>query len=133
MTSARASAASLSAPSGPRRRLVRALGFPLARIVLAVIVVSIAMNATRALLKYTGLSAERGAPHRLALLLLGTVATIVVVHAAYLAYVHYIEGRAASEFAATGAVVSHGPRKAVNAGSENCPLGWPQRVVRAPS
>lgn len=103
MTSAQASAASLSAPSGPRRRLVRALGSPLVRIVLAVIVVSIAMNATRALLKYTGLSAQRGAPHRLALLLLGTVATIAVVHAAYLAYVHYIEGRAASEFAATGA------------------------------
>jgi uncharacterized protein len=66
-------------------------------------VVSIAMNATRAILKLAGLAPERGAPHRLALLLLGTVATIAVVHAAYLAYVRYLEGRAATEFAATGA------------------------------
>ncbi|HET7620613.1 MAG TPA: type II CAAX endopeptidase family protein [Gemmatimonadaceae bacterium] len=104
MTSAQLSSASLSAPPGPRRRLVRALRFPLVRIVLAVIVVSIAMNLTKAILGYAGLTAVRGAPHRLALLLLGTVATIGVVHAAYIAYVHYVEGRAASEFAPTGAV-----------------------------
>lgn len=103
MTSARATAATLSAPSGPRRRLVRALRFPLVRIVLAVIVVSIAMNATRAILAFAGLAPERGAPHRLALLILGTVATIVAVHAAYLAYVRYLEGRAVSEFPVTGA------------------------------
>jgi membrane protease YdiL (CAAX protease family) len=103
MTSAQATAATLSAPSGPRRRLVRALRFPLVRILLAVIVVSIAMNATRGILKFAGLAPERGAPHRLALLLLGTVATIAVVHAAYLAYVRFVEGRSATEFAMTGA------------------------------
>jgi len=103
MTSAQATAATLSPPSGPRRWFVRVLRFPLVRIVLAVIVVSIAMNATRAILKLGGLAPERGAPHRLALLLLGTVATIAVVHAAYLAYVRHLEGRAATEFAATGA------------------------------
>ncbi|HEY9428711.1 MAG TPA: type II CAAX endopeptidase family protein [Gemmatimonadaceae bacterium] len=103
MTSAQDTAAMPSPQSGPRRRFVRALRFPLVRIVLAVIVVSIAMNATRGILKLAGMAPERGAPHRLALLLLGTVTTIAVVHAAYLAYVRYLEGRAATEFAATGA------------------------------
>lgn len=103
MTSAQASAATLPAPSGPRRRLVRALRFPLVRIVLAVIVVIAAMNGTRAILKFAGLAPERGAPHRLALILLGTVTTIAVVHIVYLAYVRYLEGRAATEFGASGA------------------------------
>jgi membrane protease YdiL (CAAX protease family) len=71
--------------------------------VLAVIVVSGAMNATRGILKLAGLAPERGAPHRVVLLLLGTVATIAVVHVAYLAYVRYLEGRPANELAATGA------------------------------
>lgn len=103
MTSARTTAAALSAPSGPRRQLVRALRFPLVRIVLAVIVVSIAMNATRAILTFADLAPKRGAPHYLALLILGTVVTIAAVHAAYLAYVRYLEGRAVSELAVTGA------------------------------
>ena len=104
MTSEQDSAVTLPAPSGPRRRLVRALRFPLVRIVLAVIVVSAAMNGTRAILKFAGLAPERGAPHRVTLLLLGTIATIAVVHVVYLAYVRYLEGRAATEFGATGAV-----------------------------
>ncbi|HET7552753.1 MAG TPA: type II CAAX endopeptidase family protein [Gemmatimonadaceae bacterium] len=103
MTSAQPTAVTPSAPAGPRRWLVRALRFPLVRIVLAVIVVSVAMNATRAILKFAGLVPERGTPHRLALLLLGTVVTIAVVHVAYLAHVRYMEGRSATELAASGA------------------------------
>jgi len=103
MISAPAARAAHSAPSGSRHRLARVLRFPLVRIVLATLVVSAAMNAARAALKAAGLSSERGVPHRLALTLLGTCATIAVVHAAYLTYVRYLEGRPASELAATGA------------------------------
>jgi membrane protease YdiL (CAAX protease family) len=75
------------------------LRFPLVRILLAVVVVSIAMNGTRIFLKLLGLAPERGAPHRVALILLGTVATIAVVHVAFLLYVRYVEGRSATELA----------------------------------
>lgn len=102
MTSTQGAAAGMAAPTSPRGRLLRVVRFPLVRVVLAVVVVSIALNATRAVLKLAGLAPERGVPHRLALMLLGTVATIAVVHAAYLAYVRLVEGRAATEFAVTG-------------------------------
>lgn len=95
--------ATLPAPAGPRGRLVRALRFPLVRILLAAVVVSIAMNGMRAILEALGLAPSRGAPHRLALIILGTIATIAVVHIAYLLYVQYIEGRSATEFAVAGA------------------------------
>lgn len=103
MTSARVNATPSSAPSGPPTRLARALRFPLVRIVMAVIVVSIAISATRAILRVAGLAPRSGAPHHLALLLLGTVATIAVVHAAYIAYVRLVEKRSVTEFATAGA------------------------------
>ncbi|HEU6453536.1 MAG TPA: type II CAAX endopeptidase family protein [Gemmatimonadaceae bacterium] len=106
----------LPSPASPRGRIVRGLRFPLVRIVLAAIVVSIAMNGTRILLKLLGLAPVRGAPHRLALILLGTVATIAVVHAAYLLYVRYVEGRSATEFAPAGSVKELGTGMLIGAG-----------------
>ncbi|HEU4586473.1 MAG TPA: type II CAAX endopeptidase family protein, partial [Gemmatimonadaceae bacterium] len=103
MTFANHGAAALPTPAGPRSRIVTVLRFPLVRILLAAIVVSIAASGTRIILKLLGLAPERGAPHRLALILLGTVATIAVVHGAYLLYVRYVEGRSATEFAVVGA------------------------------
>jgi membrane protease YdiL (CAAX protease family) len=116
MTSADPTAATLPAPASPRGRIVRALRFPLVRIVLAAIVVSIAMNGMRVILKLLGLAPERGAPHRLALILLGTVATIAVVHIAYLLYVRYVEGRSATEFALGGWVKELGTGMLIGAG-----------------
>lgn len=103
MTSDNPAAATPPIPARPRDRIVRALRFPLVRIVLAAIVVVAAMNVTRMFLEILGLAPARGAPHRVALLLLSTVATIAIVHGAYLLYVRYMEGRAASEFAPAGA------------------------------
>lgn len=103
MTFTQSGAVGMSGPSGSRSRLVRALRFPLVRIVLAVIVVSIALNATRKVLELAGLAPLRDSPHRLALILLGTIVTIAVVHAAYLAYVRFVEGRPCTELAASGA------------------------------
>jgi membrane protease YdiL (CAAX protease family) len=116
MTSANPAAATLPAPASPRRRLVKALRFPLVRILLAVIVVSIAMNGTRVLLELLGLAPVRGAPHRLALTLLGTVATMAVVHSAYLLYVTYVEGRSATEFALAGSAKELGMGMVIGAG-----------------
>ncbi len=87
-----------------RSRAARVLRFPLVRLLLAAMVVSVAANGTRVALGSLGLAAARGAPHRTALMLLGTIATIAVVHVAYLLYVHHIEGRAVTEFAPTGAL-----------------------------
>lgn len=103
MTPVQTTVATLPVPAGPRSRIVRALRFPLVRIVVAVLVVSIAMNGTRVILKLTGIAPERGAPHQAVRILLVTGATIAAVHAAYLLYVRYVEGRAATEFAGRGA------------------------------
>lgn len=102
MTSAQSSAVTMSPPSDPRRRLARALLLPFVRLVLALVVVSVAMSATRAILNLAGLAPARGVP-RLPALLLTTVATIGVVHVAYLAYVRWLEGRAATELAKANA------------------------------
>lgn len=105
MSSAQSAAPEAGAPAGGPGRFLRVVRFPLVRIVLAVVVVSIALNATRGVLKLAGLApGAGGSPHRLVLTLLGTVATIVVVHLAYLLYVRFVERRHLSEFAATGAV-----------------------------
>lgn len=116
MTSATPTAAAFPSPTSPRSRIAKVLRFPLVRIVLAAIVVIIAMNATRILLKFLGLAPERGAPHRLALMLLGTVATIAVVHAAYLLYVRYVEGRSVTEFALAGSAKELGLGMLIGAG-----------------
>ena len=104
MTSAKSTTTGMAATSSPRDRLLRVVRFPLVRIVLAVIVVSIALNAIKGLLKLAGLAPGRGSTSSLALALLSTVITIAVIHAAYLAYVRFVEGRAATEFAASGAI-----------------------------
>ncbi len=116
MTSGTPTAAAFPSPAGPHGRIVKVLRFPLVRIVLAAIVVSIALNATRILLKFLGLAPERGAPHRLALILLGTAATIAVVHAAYLLYVRYVEGRSSMEFALAGSAKEVGLGMLIGAG-----------------
>lgn len=103
-SAAATTAASAPAYTGWRGRLHRVIEFPLTRIVLAVIVVSIALNATRGVLKLSGLAPTPGAPRRLSLILVGTVATIVVVHLAYLLYVRFVERRSPTELAAAGAV-----------------------------
>lgn len=103
MNSAESAAPGAAAADGWRGRLPRVIHFPLVRIVLAVIVVSIALNATRGVLKLADLSPEPGAPQRLSLILIGTVATIVVVHLAYLLYVRFVERRPPTELAAAGA------------------------------
>jgi uncharacterized protein len=105
MSSAQSAVSAAAAPTGWRGRLIRVIQFPLTRIILAVIVVSIALNATRGALKLAGLAPSPGTPQSLSPILIGTLATIVVVHLAYLLYVRYVEQREPTEFGAAGALV----------------------------
>lgn len=104
MKSTESTAAGVAAAGSGRDRLLRLVHFPLIRLLLAVIVVSLALNATRIALKLAGLAHAPGAPRQPSLVFIGTVATIVVVHVAYLLYVRYVERRAPTELAAAGAV-----------------------------
>ena len=104
MNSVQNAASAAATPNGWRGRLVRVIRFPLTRIILAVIVVSIALNATRGTLKLAGVAPGPGTPQSPSLIFIGTVATIVVVHLAYLLYVRYVERREPAEFGAAGAL-----------------------------
>lgn len=87
-----------------RSRLYRAVQFPLVRLLLALITVSLALDVTRRVLELLGLAPAATSPHRLTPILIGTTATIFVVHSAYLLYVRFVERRAPTELAAAGAI-----------------------------
>jgi uncharacterized protein len=108
MTASQSAVVSAITRTGRQTRIKRAIRFPLVRILIALIIVSATLNGTRAALRAAGLSPVAGSPHRIQLLLLYTVATIVVVHLAYLLYVRLVERRQLTEFTARGAATELG-------------------------
>lgn len=108
MTASQSAVVSATTRTGWQARTSRVIQFPLVRMVLAVIIVSAALNGTSAALKAAGLSPVAGSPHRVPLLLLYTVATIAIVHLAYLLYVRLVERRQLTEFTVHGAATELG-------------------------
>ncbi len=93
-----------SAAAVLRKRVANALRYPLVRLLLATMAVSLSLNFARIALRLLGLAPARdGASHRAAVMLLGTLFTIAVVHIVYLLYVRHVEHRAATELAAAHA------------------------------